>query len=75
MLSKSYFPYFLQNLSVFATLISGDPGKKLPPFSRHRHMLTQIFINLPVKDLIKTVEFFTKLGFKFNPQLTDENAN
>jgi len=37
-------------------------------------MAKQIFVNLPVKDLNKTVEFFTKLGFKFNPQFTDENA-
>jgi uncharacterized protein len=35
---------------------------------------TKIFANLPVKDLNKTIEFFTKLGFKFNPQFTDENA-
>ena len=34
----------------------------------------QIFVNLPVKDLTKTVEFFTKLGFRFNPQFTDDNA-
>jgi uncharacterized protein len=37
-------------------------------------MITNIFVNLPVKDLNKTVEFFTKLGFAFNPQFTDENA-
>ena len=37
-------------------------------------MTTRIFVNLPVKDLNKTIEFFTKLGFKFNPQFTDENA-
>ena len=37
-------------------------------------MATQIFVNLPVKDLNKSVEFFTKLGFTFNPQFTDENA-
>lgn len=37
-------------------------------------MITKIFVNLPVKDLNKTVEFFTKLGFTFNPQFTDENA-
>jgi uncharacterized protein len=37
-------------------------------------MTTKIFVNLPVKDLNKTVEFFTKLGFKFNPQFTDDNA-
>ena len=37
-------------------------------------MTTQIFVNLPVKDLSRTVEFFKKLGFAFNAQFTDENA-
>jgi predicted lactoylglutathione lyase len=37
-------------------------------------MATQIFINLPVKDLNKSVEFFTKLGYSFNPQFTNEDA-
>ncbi len=37
-------------------------------------MTTQIFVNLPVKDLSRTVEFFKRLGFTFNPQFTDENA-
>ena len=37
-------------------------------------MATKIFVNLPVKDLNKTIKFFTKLGFKFNPQFTDKNA-
>lgn len=37
-------------------------------------MATQIFVNLPVKDLNKTIAFFTRLGFTFNPQFTDENA-
>ena len=37
-------------------------------------MATQIFVNLPVKDLKKSIEFFTKLGFTFNPQFTDETA-
>ena len=37
-------------------------------------MTTQIFVNLPVKNLDRTVEFFTKLGYSFNPQFTDENA-
>lgn len=35
---------------------------------------TKIFVNLPVKDLKKTMDFFGKLGFKFNPVFTDENA-
>ena len=37
-------------------------------------MATQIFLNLPVKDLNKSIEFFTKLGYTFNQQFTDENA-
>jgi len=37
-------------------------------------MSTKIFVNLPVKDLKKSMEFFTRLGFSFNPQFTDENA-
>jgi uncharacterized protein len=37
-------------------------------------MAKKIFVNLPVKDLNKSVAFFTKLGFTFNPQFTDETA-
>lgn len=34
----------------------------------------KIFINLPVKDLKKTMEFFSKLGFSYNPLFTDDKA-
>jgi uncharacterized protein len=34
----------------------------------------QTFINLPVKDLSKSTEFFRAIGFSFDPQFTDENA-
>jgi predicted lactoylglutathione lyase len=37
-------------------------------------MATKIFVNLPVKDLDKSISFFTGLGFSFNPQFTDEKA-
>lgn len=37
-------------------------------------MAKQIFVNLPVKDLNKTIAFFTKLGFRFNPKFTDQNG-
>jgi hypothetical protein len=37
-------------------------------------MATKIFVNLPVKDLEKSIEFFTHLGFTFNPEFTDETA-
>ncbi|WP_367875051.1 VOC family protein [Luteolibacter sp. Populi] len=35
---------------------------------------SQIFVNLPVKNLDASIAFFTALGFSFNPQFTDENA-
>lgn len=34
----------------------------------------KIFVNLCVKDLKATMAFWTKLGFEFNPQFTDDNA-
>lgn|SRR5512143_307439 len=37
-------------------------------------MKKMIFVNLPVKDLKKSMDFFSRLGFRFNPQFTDENA-
>ena len=37
-------------------------------------MATQMYLNLPVKNLKRSVEFFTKLGYTFNPQFTNENA-
>ena len=37
-------------------------------------MPTKIFVNLPVRDLDRSMTFFKKLGFSFNPQFTDETA-
>lgn len=37
-------------------------------------MTRKIFVNLPVKDLKRTVDFFTQLGFTFDPRFTNENA-
>ena len=37
-------------------------------------MASKIFLNLAVKDLKRSIDFFTKLGFYFNPQFTDEYA-
>ena len=37
-------------------------------------MINSIFVNLPVKNLKTSVDFFTALGFKFNPQFTDETS-
>src|SRR4029453_6335531 len=37
-------------------------------------MSTKIFVNLPVADLERSVEFFAKLGYRFDPHFTDANA-
>lgn len=37
-------------------------------------MTQQIFVNLPVSDLQRSIDFFTALGFTFNAQWTDEAA-
>ncbi len=36
--------------------------------------MRMIFVNLPVKNLNASKEFFGKLGFEFNPQFTNEDA-
>jgi predicted lactoylglutathione lyase len=33
-----------------------------------------LFVNLPVADVDRSKAFFAKLGFSFNPMLTDESA-
>ena len=37
-------------------------------------MATKVFVNLPVKDLKRSIDFFTRIGFTLNPQFTDETA-
>ena len=37
-------------------------------------MNKQIFLNLPVDDLLKSVSFFSALGFPRNPQFCDDTA-
>jgi predicted lactoylglutathione lyase len=37
-------------------------------------MAMQTFVNLPVRDLAKATKFFSKIGFSFDPQFTDETA-
>jgi predicted lactoylglutathione lyase len=47
----------------------------LSKLNQEKHfMATLIFVNQPVKDLKASMEFFTKLGYTFNPQFTDEKA-
>jgi predicted lactoylglutathione lyase len=35
---------------------------------------TKIFVNLPVQDLPRSVAFFTKLGYRFDPRFTNEEG-
>jgi uncharacterized protein len=37
-------------------------------------MSRMIFVNLPVRDLLASVDFFSRLGFEFNQQFSDEQA-
>jgi uncharacterized protein len=37
-------------------------------------MTTKMFVNLPVKDLKKTIAFYKALGFTFNPQFSDDTG-
>jgi predicted lactoylglutathione lyase len=41
---------------------------------KEKKMSTKIFVNLPVKDLPKSMAFYEALGFKNNPQFTDDTA-
>jgi uncharacterized protein len=34
----------------------------------------KMFVNLPVENLVRSKEFFAKLGFEFNPQFSDDKA-
>ncbi|RIK78080.1 MAG: hypothetical protein DCC68_15985 [Planctomycetota bacterium] len=70
-------------------ILSKHPGLRFGPFEirpvdeamnkryAERQKLPKprkIFVNLSVKDLNRSIAFFTKLGFTFNPQFTDETA-
>src|SRR6266508_3594423 len=50
------------------------PQRRQPMSTAGETMATKIFVNLPVRNLDRSVQFFTKLGYKFNAQFTDETA-
>ncbi|HZH03874.1 MAG TPA: VOC family protein [Myxococcaceae bacterium] len=61
------------------SMIFSDPGRlylRNPNLEMHMpaNHPRKIFVNLPVRDLKKSVAFFTKLGFGFNAQFTSEDA-
>ncbi len=49
-------------------------GDAICPASNPNRMRTQIFINLPVADLTRSLAFFKALGYSHNPQFTDDTA-
>jgi predicted lactoylglutathione lyase len=68
-------------MSIFARLVRrhGKPARRHHRVAGSTHrkeslMPRQMFVNLPVKDLDRSVAFFTRLGYAFNPKYTDENA-
>jgi predicted lactoylglutathione lyase len=68
----------LLELVAFMGLTDVLPDQSNPLAHEEEAMATatsrQIFVNLAVKDLERSVAFFTELGFTFNPQFTDETA-
>jgi predicted lactoylglutathione lyase len=42
--------------------------------SNPAHAGRMLFVNMPVADVERSKAFFAKLGFSFNPQMTDESA-
>jgi uncharacterized protein len=43
-------------------------------FRKAQIMARKVFLNLPVRDLGKSRQFFTALGFEFNAQFSDDRA-
>jgi predicted lactoylglutathione lyase len=37
-------------------------------------MINQVFLNMPIQNLKRSVDFFTQLGFTFNAQFTSEDT-
>jgi predicted lactoylglutathione lyase len=53
---------------------AGDRGRLHLERSKETTMAREIFVNLPVRDLKRSMEFFSRLGFEFNPRFTDDKA-
>jgi predicted lactoylglutathione lyase len=50
----------------------GKPQRMERPMAENRSR--KMFVNLPVRDLKRSMDFFGKLGFSFNSQFTDDKA-
>jgi predicted lactoylglutathione lyase len=60
--------------------VNAGPGDRARPRrgSRYRWeeclVSRKLFVNLPVRDLKRSVAFFSGLGFEFDPRFTDDSA-
>ncbi|RPI53708.1 MAG: hypothetical protein EHM55_12990, partial [Acidobacteria bacterium] len=57
-------------MSETMTLKTGQPQDEAAIETRPR----KVFVSFAVRDLKKSMDFFSKLGFTFSPRFTDENA-
>ena len=48
--------------------------RRVETISKGEQIAQKIFVNLPLRDLRKSMNFFGKLGFTFDAQFTDETA-
>jgi predicted lactoylglutathione lyase len=46
----------------------------MDPTTYNGAAMTQIYVNLPVQNLERSVEFYTGLGYAFDPRFTDDNG-
>ena len=51
-----------------------NPPRFLTPPPYIHCMINAIFLNLPIENLKRSVDFFSGLGFKFNEQFTSEDS-
>jgi hypothetical protein len=85
---KSFAPFFRsepasesgghQLYQTFRPMSSRPSESQLSTYPKERVMAEKhsrkIFVNLAVRDLKKSMEFFSKLGFEKNPKFTDDKA-
>jgi uncharacterized protein len=64
----------LRELVEFMGLTDVLPDRPSTRPDEEETMARQIYVNLAVEDLDRSVAFFTDLGFTFDPQFTDETA-
>jgi predicted lactoylglutathione lyase len=70
--SLGYICYWLVESDYLLTI--GSRNCIYAIFKKTTTMPSQVFINLAVKDLTKSMNFYNKLGFTNNPQFSDDST-